>query len=249
MLNRQPVVITSVNPLEGHEGTIVTFKGSGFAPHLRNNCVVMGGMGACARVQPNSSATELKVRIGPVAKVKEGEILMWPGIGLDLYTEELTHGETNLRFSETAIFRNGAPVSSSGASFKLTKASPNTFGGYFERLPASRVDLGGFENGPAMRVRFPKDFSLPHKPLVDVCVVLKEPTLAVDFVADIATKANGQEDCLHGVAKSIAVAAGLVGEKVFAGVARNQSTGELELYVTKPYLQNGMMTIHFGSRA
>jgi hypothetical protein len=43
----------------------------------------------------------------------------------------------------------------------------------------------------------------------------------------------------------MAVNASLVGERVFANVARNQQTGELELYVTKPYLENGMATVHF----
>jgi hypothetical protein len=36
MLSRSPVVVTSVEPLEGHEGTIVTLKGSGFEKHGRN---------------------------------------------------------------------------------------------------------------------------------------------------------------------------------------------------------------------
>jgi len=109
MLNRPPVVVTSVHPLHGQEGTIVTLKGSGFAPHIRNNCVVIGGMGACARAEPNSTPTELKVRIGPVAKVTSGDLLMWPGVGTDLHTEEVAYRGTTLHFSETAIFRNGAP--------------------------------------------------------------------------------------------------------------------------------------------
>jgi hypothetical protein len=41
------------------------------------------------------------------------------------------------------------------------------------------------------------------------------------------------------------VNASLLGEKVFSDVVRNQETGELELYVTKPYLENGMATVHF----
>ncbi|MGF6870601.1 IPT/TIG domain-containing protein [Paraburkholderia sp. MM5477-R1] len=45
MMDRSPVVITSVSPLQGEEGTLVTLKGSGFAEHVRNNCVVIGRMG------------------------------------------------------------------------------------------------------------------------------------------------------------------------------------------------------------
>ena len=243
MINRPPVVITSVHPLEGHEGTIVTLKGSGFAPHFRNNCVVIGGMGACARAERHVTPTELKVRIGPVAKETEGDLLMWPGVGADLHTEELSLGGTNLRFSETSVFRNGAPVASAKIHFKLTKASPNTYGGYIEASPASRVELGGLETGSVIRVRFPKNF--PKQSTVEVCIVLKEPTLAIDFSAAFSHSAGDDEECLRTIAKSIAVNAGLVGEKVFADVAQNQQTGELELYVTKPYLTNGMATLRF----
>jgi hypothetical protein len=244
LLTRTPVVITSVQPLEGHEGTTVTLKGSGFAAHVRNNCIVIGGMGACARAESGATATELKVKIGPVARVKDGDLLMWPGLGADLHTEEIQFGETRLRFSETAIFRNGAPVASGGISFKLTKASPHTYGGYFEKSAASRVDLGGLERGGVMRVRFPKDVSLAKHKSVDVCLVLKEPTLAVDFTA--AVEGGSDEERLRAIAKSMALNASLVGEKVFADVVRHRESGELELYVTKPYLENGMATVHFG---
>jgi hypothetical protein len=246
MLNRQPVVITSVDPLQGREGTIVTLKGSGFAPHIRNNCVVIGGMGACARAEPNSTPTELKVRIGPVARVTAGDLLMWPGVGADLHTEQVDYRGTTLQFSETAIFRNGAPVASAGIDFKLTDASPNTYAGYVEQSAASRVELGGLESGPVMRVRFPKGSSLSAHRTVDLCLVLKEPTLAVDFSAEMSAGGRDDEGCLRAIAKTIAVSAGLVGERVFADVARNQQAGELELYVTKPYLVDGMVTLRFG---
>jgi hypothetical protein len=63
-------VITSVEPIEGAEGTIATLKGSGFSRYVRNNCVVVANLGACARAQEGSTSTELKVRIDPVAKKK-----------------------------------------------------------------------------------------------------------------------------------------------------------------------------------
>lgn len=228
MLNRPPVVITSVDPLHGYEGTIVTLKGSGFAPHVRNNCVVIGGMGACARAEPNSTPTELKVRIGPVAKETEGDVLMWPGTGADLHTERVGLGDTILLFSETALFRNGAPVASAGITFKLTKASPNTYAGYFEKSAASRVDLGGHESGSVMRVRFPKGFSPSKHTTVDLCLVLKEPTLAVDFSAAISGRKSNDEECLRAIAKSIAVNAGLIGEKVFADTATAENGSGLQ---------------------
>jgi hypothetical protein len=202
-------------------------------------------MGACARAEPNATSSELKVRIGPVAKETEGDLLMWPGIGADLHTEQINFGKASLRFSETAVFRNGAPVASAGIKFRLTAASPHTYAGYFEKCAVSPVELGGLESGAVMRVRFPKQLSLPKQATVDVCVVLKEPTLAVDFSAAISGSVIDDEECLHVIAKSIALNASLVGEKVFADVARNERTRELELYVTKPYLENGMVTVRF----
>jgi len=245
MIDRKAVVITSVEPMHGHEGTLVTLKGSGFAAHVRNNCVVVGGMGACARAEPNSTSTELKVRIGPVAKETEGDLLMWPGTGADLHTERLDFGKTRLHFSETALFRNGAPVTTAGVKFKLTKASPDTYAGYFEKSANSRVELGGHESGSVMRVRFPKNLSFSKQKIVDICLVLKEPTLAIDFTATISGSTDGEEECLRAIAKGITVNADLVGEKVFANVTRDRETGELELYVTKPYLVNGMATLRF----
>ncbi|MFM0068775.1 IPT/TIG domain-containing protein [Paraburkholderia aspalathi] len=245
MIDREPVVITSVHPLQGHEGTIVTLKGSGFASHIRNNCIVIGGMGACARAEPNSTPTELKVRIGPVAKEAQGDLLMWPGTGSDLYTEEISLGATSLRFSEAALFRNGAPVASAGINFQLVKASPNAFAGRLEQSVRYGIDLGGHEKGAVLKVSFPADLSFSTKTSVDVCIVLKEPTLAVDFTAEFSGHAADPEACLRLVAKSIAVNARLMGETVLADVARNVDTGEFDLYVTKPYLTNGMVTVRF----
>jgi hypothetical protein len=247
MLDRKAVTITSVSPLEGQEGTIVTLKGSGFDAYnpVRNNCVVMGGMGACARAQPGSTPTELKVRIGPVARAQGGDILMWPGLGVDVHTDRLDFNKANLRFSEAAVFRNRAPVAAAGIEFKLTKASPNTYGAQLEPTALSRVELGGHEKSMVMRAVFPKGSTLAKHDFVDVCIVLKEPTLAIDFTAKLT--GGDDEERLRAVAKSIVVNANLVGERVFADVARNQSSGDLELYVTKPYLQNGMLTVHFGA--
>ena len=246
MLPRQAAVITSVEPLEGQEGTVVTLYGSGFAPHFRNNCVVIGGMGACARPEPGSTPTALKVRIGPVAQVTSGETLMWPGTATDLYVETIEVGDTSLHFSEASLFRNGAPVSAAGIDFKLTQASPDTYGGYFEESVSVPVDLGGHENGSVMRARFPGSLSFPKHSTVDICLVLKEPTLAVDFTAAISGRATAEE-ALRAIAKSIVTNAGLIGEKVFANVVRDPDTGDYDLYVTKPYLSNGMFTVHFGS--
>lgn len=243
MSNRAPVVITSIQPLEGHEGTIVTIKGSGFAPHGRSNCVVIGGMGACARAE-KVTASELTVRIGPVAKETHGDLLMWPGMLAELHTDHVNLGDASLAFSETTLFRNGAPVSSAGIDFKLTKASPNTYGGYVEQLKHARVDLGGHEAGSVMRVSLPKDFSPSKQKKVDICLVLKEPTLALDFTAEISGRGD-DEQCLRAIAKSIVVHAAHIGERVFADVVRNQQTGGLDLYVKKPHLSNGMVTLHF----
>ena len=247
MLVRTPPTINSVEPLQGHEGTIVTLKGSDFPTDVRNNCVLIGGLGACARAEPDSTSTELKVRIGPVARETEGDVLLWPGTGADLHTESVSFGETSLLFSETALFRNEAPGITAGAIFRLTEVSPNAYAGHLENSATSRVDLGGYENGSVMRVRFPENLSFSREPTVDICLVLKEPTLAIDFTAAISGRVHDGEECLRVIAKGITVNASLIGEKVFADVARNQETGEIELYVTKPYLEKGMCTVHFNS--
>lgn len=246
-VNRSPVIIDSIEPTEGCEGTIITLKGSGFPAYnpTRNNCVVIGGMGACGRVEPDSSSTELKVRIGPVAKAKEGNIRMWPGTGLNLYTERISVGDSSLVFSEAAIFRNAAPETCKNINFKLTQASPNTYSGCLDNSGLSSVDLDGYENSSIMRVSFPENLSIPDGATVDVCIVLKEPTLAIDFTAELSAYRNNSEECLRAIAKSIIVNTSLVGEKVFANVERNQKTGELDLYITKPYLSEGMVNINF----
>jgi hypothetical protein len=80
MLRRAAMVINSVDPKEGAEGTVVTLKGSGFARHVRNSCVVVGGMGACARAEPGSSDSELiggslRGRLGQGATAAGGSLL------------------------------------------------------------------------------------------------------------------------------------------------------------------------------
>jgi hypothetical protein len=186
----------------------------------------------------------LKVRIGPVPRATEGDLLMWPGTGAELFTEQISVEKASLRFSEATLFRNSAPVTSAGINFRLTKASPHTYGGTFEPSASAPVDLGGYENGAVMRVRFPGDLSLHRHMTVDICLVLKEPTLAVDFTAEFSD-GETPEECLRAIAKSIVVNAGLIGERVYAGVARDQERGGYDLYVTKPYLVNGMFNIHF----
>jgi hypothetical protein len=245
MITRDAVVVESVEPLEGQEGTIVTITGTGFARHPRNNCVVVGGMGACARAEGEASDNRLQVRVGPVGEESEGDLLIWPGVGLDLYTEKLTFGESALRFSEASVFRNGAPTASAGVTFRLTKASSNAYKGYFEQAAGARVELAGHESGgAAMRVSFPKGISFSRGSTVDICVVLKEPTVAIDFTAEIS---GAEEDVIRAIAKAISVNASLIGETVFADVVPNEQTGGLDLYVAKPYLQNGMVTVHFNS--
>lgn len=246
MIDREAAVIRSVEPTQGQEGTVVTLSGSGFATHIRNNCVVVGGMGACARPLPGSTPTELKVRIGPVARETHGDILMWPGTGADLYLERIHYAETELRFSEASLFRNGAPVTSAGVDFKLTKPSPDSYAGQFTKSPRPRLNLEGHELGSTMRVVFPKGLaSRGDATSVDICVVLKEPTLAIDFTAAISGRERSTEHWVRAIAKAIVVNAGLAGERVFADVVTNHDTGDVELHVTKPYLSTGMVTVHF----
>jgi hypothetical protein len=242
MYARQPVKITSVSPLEGKEGTVVTLRGSGFAKHFRNNCVVIGGMGACARVQPNGSDREIKARIGPVARTNVGDILMWPGVGVDLHTESVQVGKTRLDFSEVAVFRNGAPQANAKVKFKLTEASPNTFAGEFVETSEALDERFGFEGG-AMTVRLPPGFSPCRFKSVDVCIVLKEPTVAIDFTARV--EGGDDEECLNALAKTITGHAAMVGEKVAVYVGGGGQGGH-ELVVAKPYMSRSMMTLHFG---
>jgi hypothetical protein len=204
-------------------------------------------MGACARAQPGSTSTELKVRIGPVARETEGFIRMWPGAGVEIFTETVELQDTRLDFTEAAIFRNTAVETSPDVKFKLTKASPNTFAGSFEKSGQGRVQLDGHERGSVMRVGIPHDFAVDKHSTVDVCIVLKEPTIALDFTARISAQTNKRdnEECLRAIAKSINVNAQLVGEKIVAAARRSPQTKELELFVTKPYLSEGMLVLNF----
>jgi len=243
LVNERPVIKT-VNPTEGKEGDIITIKGTGFSEYIRNNCIVVGGMGACARAQKGSTSTELKVRIDPVPRLSEGEILAWVGAGSDFYNETIGFRSSRLRFSETAIFRHGTPVAAAGISFKLTKCSKNAFGGEIVSASVNHANLGGHEKGNAIRVSFPTSLSIPKGSTVDICLILKEhATLAIDFTADIED--GSTEDCLRAIAKSIAINGAHIGEKVFVDVVHNQSKEDYELYVTKPYLEKGLMTVHF----
>jgi hypothetical protein len=104
LVNERPI-IKSVSPTEGKEGDIITIKGKGFSEYIRNNCIVVGGMGACARAQSGSTSAELKVRIDPVSHPSEGEILAWVGAGSNFYNETIGFRSSQLRFSETAIGR------------------------------------------------------------------------------------------------------------------------------------------------
>lgn len=241
MLTREPVRIKSVNPTKGCEGTIITLKGSGFARHFRNNCVVVGGMGACARVEPNGSDTEIKARIGPVARKTIGDILMWPGVGLDLHTETMQLGRTRLDFSEVAIFRNGAPQANAGVEFELTEASPNTFAGEFDGNGRGQGGSLAFEGG-AMTVGLPEGFSPCRYKSVDICIVLKEPTVAIDFTASL--QGSDDEECLQILAHTISAHAAMAGERVVANAGRSDRGG-WELIVAKPYMSRSMMTLHF----
>lgn len=241
---QERVVITSVEPLSGYEGTIVTLKGRNFPTDSANSCIVIGGMGAMACVEPNPTSTELRVKIGPVAKETSGDLLMWPGTAAFLQTKTMSYGRARLVFSKTKLFRNGAPVTSAGIDFRLTKTSPNTYAGYFEESPGSRVELGGLERGPVIRVSFPNDLECPKGTTVDVDFLLKEPTLAIEYSAEI-TGDSDAEECLRSIAKGIVENARFIGEKVYADVTRNRKTGELELYVTKPYLESGKGSVRF----
>ena len=236
--------ITSVEPMEGAEGTIVTLKGSGFSRYVRNNCIVVANLGACARAQEDSTPTELKVRIDPVAREREGDVMMWPGAGSNFFNERISFQETVLRFSETAIFRNGAPVACAGVNFKLTKASANTYGADLEKAAPAGSSLGGHEKGHVLCVRVPQNLRLPKGSSVDICLILKEhPTVAIDFTAHV--EGESIEHCLRAIAKSIEINGSHIGERVFADVVKNGETQQFELCVTKPYLEKGLFTVHF----
>lgn len=240
-------VITSVEPLSGQEGTIVTLKGRNFPVDPANSCILMGGLGAMACVEPNPTSTELKVRIGPIAQVRVGDVLMWAGTAARLHTTSMSFRNASLNFSETKLFRGGSPGTTAGVKFKLTKVSPGAYAGDFEKAPGNRVELGGFEQGPVIRVSFPADLRFPKGMTVDVDFLLKEPTLSIEFSAEFSSDADGEEG-LRVIAKGITESARFIGEKVFADVVKNEKTGELMLFVTKPYLESGKGSVRFNKR-
>ena len=169
---------------------------------------------------------------------------MWTGIGLDIYSERMSVLTAAVDFSEVAIFRNSTVVASSKVEFRLTEASPNTFGGSFEKIEHRRIEAGGLEHGAAMRICFPKRTEFPMNK-VTVCSVLKEPTLAIDFEADISECLGDVEACINAIAKAINVHGNLIGERVIASVNHDVGSDVYELYVTKPYLENGLLIVNF----
>jgi hypothetical protein len=186
----------------------------------------------------------LKVRIDPVAKQREGDVMMWPGAGSYFFNERIGYQGTALRFSETAIFRNGAPIACAGVNFKLTKASSNTYGGDLEKAAPTGASLGGHEKGFVLCARVPQNLSLPKGSTVDICLILKEhPTLAIDFAAHI--EGESVEHCLRAIAKAIVINGSHIGERVYADVIKNNKTQQFDLCVTKPYLEKGLFTVHF----
>jgi hypothetical protein len=241
---KEKPVITSVEPLSGKEGTIVTIKGRNFPTNHKNSCIVVGGMGAMATVEPRPTATEIRVKIGPVAKKSVGDVLMWPGTALDLHTSDLSTRDTALTFTRTRLFRNGSPVTAAGVKFELTDVSPDTYAGYFQEKPTARVELDGLERGGVVRTVFPRDLKVEKGAIADVVFMLKEPTLAIGFTAEISGR-QGSEDVLRVIAKGVVASAMAIGETVAADVARNDKTGEWELYVAKPLLVSGKGTVRF----
>ena len=236
--------IASIDRKEGKEGTILTLKGRGFAKHTRNNCIVVGGMGACARAEPGSSDSEIRVKIGPVPRVSAGDISVWMGIGSDFYHEAVSYNDVGLSFSETAIFRNGTPIAQAGVEFKLTEASPHTYGASLEKVADAHMSLCGHEQEHVLAVRVPRELNVPSGSQIDLCLVLKEhPTLAVDFTATIEGRSPSTENILRAVAKSIMIDGHNVGQAIFADVAAYKE--DYVLYVTKPYLETGMLILRF----
>ncbi len=248
-------VIRSVSPMSGREGTVVTVTGSGFETRPDNNCVVVGGMGAMAMVLPGATPTKLRMRIGPVAMRSAGDVLLWVGAAATLHKGLARAGNVNLRFSHSHLFRNrsACPVAEAGVEFELIKASPGTYAGGFVRAPRSSCYLDGLEYGPVIQASFPRDLKCPNGATVDVEFLLKEPTLAIEFSAAILGKGKGKRvvsgvDCLRIIARAITENARYIGERVSACVAENAKTGELDLLVTKPYLESGAGSIRIASQ-
>jgi hypothetical protein len=74
------VSITSVTPLSGIDGSIITINGSGFATQPIDMCVFLGGQGASGRVL-TTSPTQITCQIGPVPAVQSGDVSVICGLG------------------------------------------------------------------------------------------------------------------------------------------------------------------------
>lgn len=247
MITREPMTIESVEPSEGKEGTIVTLKGKGFGKHPRSNCIVIGGMAACARVLEGGSDTEIRARIDPVARPSEGDILAWPGVGTEIFSDALDVRDMSLDFAEVAIFQNAADQTRAPVQFRLTEASPDTYGGEQVKGSPQRAELRGLERGSVVRVTFPKDFYREEFRAVDICLVLKEPTTTLDFTAAVDGNPSDPRAVLDAIASAIVTNFGHIGVTVAAAVAQDEETGDYELHVTKPYLERSMLTVHFST--
>jgi IPT/TIG domain len=247
MFSRDPMIIESVEPTEGKEGTILTLRGSGFGKHPRSNCIVIGGMGACARVLEGGSDTEVRARIDPVARASAGDILAWPGVGTEIFTDILDVKGVSLDFAEVAIFQNAADQTRAPVPFRLTEASPDTYGSEQVKSPRHRAELRGLERGSVARATFPKTFLREEFRSVDICLVLKEPTTTLDFTAALARGSSDARGVLDAIASAIVTNFGHIGVTVAAAVAENEETGDYELFVSKPYLERSMLTVHFSA--
>ena len=165
--------------------------------------------------------------------------------GVEFYNEDIKHSKSRLNFTETAIFRNGTPVAQAGFEFKLTEASENTYGAQLSKGSHPSCNLGGREKEHALHVKIPGSLKLNKFKSVDICLILKEhPTIAIDFTAYFKSN-DSVIDSLKAICKSIMVNGNHIGEQIFADVITNEKTGEFEIFVTKPYLEKGLFTIHF----
>ena len=245
MFVRDPMTIDSVEPSQGKEGTVITIRGKGFGKHPRSNCIVVGGMGACARVLEGGSDTEIRDRVDPVARAAEVEILAWAGVGAEVFTDEWTARDVALDFAEIAIFQNSADQTMAPVTFKLTEASSDIYGGVQKKDMKHRSELRGFERGAVTKATFPKNFFSKEFKSVDICLVLKEPTTTLDFTADISEAPSNSKNVLDAIASAIVMNFRHIGVNVAAAVAEDEKTGDFELLVTKPYLERSMLTVHF----
>lgn len=248
MLTHEPIRIDSVEPQEGEEGTIITLEGEGFGRHPRSNCIVIGGMGACARVLEGGTDTEVRARIDPVARVSEGNVLAWPGVGSEFFSDPLNVKDTRFDFVEVAIFQNSADQAEAPGSFKLTEASSDTYGGQQIKDAKHIPELRGAEKGSVTKASFQKGFFREELKSVDVCLVLKEPTTTLDFTASIDGRHASEKDVLDTVATAIVTNFRHIGVNVSACVVENEETGGYDLLVTKPYMERSMFTVHFSEQ-